>query len=170
MQFLFSLFFFLKDFIYLFLERQERREKEGEKYQHAVASCERPLWGTWPATQACAVTGNGTSDSGSQACARPTELHQPGLFSPFLKSKTVKLGINYSLIVWFSVLTNTSRKLLILSLTFFLLPHHGESRQGLGICSGTLFYALWFMCKHSLMQTLGWGRWKGTMVTVTNFL
>ena len=33
---------FFKDFIYLFLERQERREKEEEKHQCVVASCMPP--------------------------------------------------------------------------------------------------------------------------------
>ena len=40
---------------YLFLERVE--EREGEQHQCVVAS---PLRGTWPATQACALTGNRT--------------------------------------------------------------------------------------------------------------
>ena len=55
-------------FIYLFPERGEGREKErekgkgereGEKHQCVVASC-APLMGTWPTTQACALTGNRT--------------------------------------------------------------------------------------------------------------
>ena len=33
---------FLKDFIYLFLERGEGREEEGEKHQCVVASCTPP--------------------------------------------------------------------------------------------------------------------------------
>ena len=50
---------FFKDFIYLFLERQERREKEEEKHQCVVASRMPP---TWPTTQACALTGNQIGD------------------------------------------------------------------------------------------------------------
>ena len=46
---------------YLFLERGRERKREGEKHQ-----CELPLTlpllGTWPATQACTLTGNRTSD------------------------------------------------------------------------------------------------------------
>ena len=42
--------------IYFCLERGEGREKESEK--HLV----QPLLGTRPATQACALTGNPTSD------------------------------------------------------------------------------------------------------------
>ena len=34
---------FFKDFIYLFLERGERREKEGEKHQGVVASHALPI-------------------------------------------------------------------------------------------------------------------------------
>ena len=39
-----------------------------------------PQLGTWPATRACALTGNRTGDLsvGSQAGAQPTESHQPG--------------------------------------------------------------------------------------------
>ena len=43
------------DFIYLFLYRGEGREKEGEKHQLA-----RLHQGTWPTTQAYALTGNRT--------------------------------------------------------------------------------------------------------------
>ena len=46
--------FFKKDFIYLFLERGKGREKE--KHQCVVAS-RAPVLGTWPATQAGALTG-----------------------------------------------------------------------------------------------------------------
>ena len=53
--------FFYKDFIYLFLERGEEREKEEEKHQ-LVASRTRPQLRTWPTTQACALTRNQTSD------------------------------------------------------------------------------------------------------------
>ena len=36
-------------------------EREGEKHQCVVAS-HMPPPGTWPTTQACALTGNGTND------------------------------------------------------------------------------------------------------------
>ena len=60
-EFIYFLNFFKKDFIYLFLERGEGREKErerreGEKYQCVVAF-HVPLLGTWPTTQACTLTG-----------------------------------------------------------------------------------------------------------------
>ena len=51
-------FYFCKDFIYLFLERGERREKEREKNIHVWLPLMCPPLGTWPATQACALTGN----------------------------------------------------------------------------------------------------------------
>ena len=46
---------FLKYFLNLFLERGEGKEKERER---SVCGFARPLLGTWPATQAYALTGN----------------------------------------------------------------------------------------------------------------
>ena len=40
--------------MYLFLEKG----REGEKHQCDWLPLTRPLLGTWPATQACALTGN----------------------------------------------------------------------------------------------------------------
>ena len=53
---------FFKDFTYLFLEREEGREKERERNINAWLPLTRPLLGTWPATLARALTGNGTND------------------------------------------------------------------------------------------------------------
>ena len=53
---------FFKDFIYLFLERGEGREKEREKNINVWLPLGCPLLGTWPATQACALTGNQTGN------------------------------------------------------------------------------------------------------------
>ena len=50
-----------KDFIYLFLQRGEGREKERESNINVWLPLMCPLLGTWPATQACALTGNRTS-------------------------------------------------------------------------------------------------------------
>ena len=50
---------FLKDFVYLFLKREEGSEKE--KHQ-CVAASRTPALGTWPTTRACALTGNWTSN------------------------------------------------------------------------------------------------------------
>ena len=58
--FLFLFFFFLKK-DYLF-KREEGREKERERYINAWLPLERPSLETWLATQACALTGNQTSD------------------------------------------------------------------------------------------------------------
>ena len=48
---------FKKDFIYLFLERGEGKEKERERNTDWLPLA-RPQLGTWPTTQACALTGN----------------------------------------------------------------------------------------------------------------
>ena len=57
------LFYFLKNF----LERGREGVREGEKVQCARETSIDCLWhapsrGTWPSTQACALTGNWTSD------------------------------------------------------------------------------------------------------------
>ena len=51
--------YFLKDFIYLFLEKGEGREKEGGR-ETSVCGClsHAPLLGTRPATQARALPGD----------------------------------------------------------------------------------------------------------------
>ena len=53
---------FLKDFIYLYLERGEGKEKERERNISVGLPLICPQMGTWPATQACALTGNLTGD------------------------------------------------------------------------------------------------------------
>ena len=53
-------FFSFKDFVYLFLNRRE--EKERGKNINVWLTLARPLLGTWPATQARALTRNRTSD------------------------------------------------------------------------------------------------------------
>ena len=59
---LYSVLFFLKIFIYLFLDQEEGREKERERNISVWLLFTYPLLGTWPATQACALTGNQTSN------------------------------------------------------------------------------------------------------------
>ena len=49
--------FLFKDFIYLFLERG-REEKDRERYVNVRLLFMYHLLGTWPTTQACALTGN----------------------------------------------------------------------------------------------------------------
>ena len=53
---------FFKDFIYLLLERGEGKEKERERNINVWLTLVLPLLGTWPETQAWALTGNRTSD------------------------------------------------------------------------------------------------------------
>ena len=61
---LFTNFFSLfKDFIYLLFERGEGREKEREinsicERHIDLLPLARPQMGTWPPSQACALTGN----------------------------------------------------------------------------------------------------------------
>ena len=57
----FLLLFFKRLFIYLFIDRREGREKE-RKRNNVWLPLMHPQLGTWPATQACALTGNRTSD------------------------------------------------------------------------------------------------------------
>ena len=53
---------FKKDFIYLFLERRGRREKEMKRNINVWLPFAYSPLGTWPATQTCALTGNWTGD------------------------------------------------------------------------------------------------------------
>ena len=54
--------YFLKDFIYLFSWSGRQGEREGEK-RHVCCHLCTPIGDlTWPATQACALAGNGTGD------------------------------------------------------------------------------------------------------------
>ena len=58
----FSFFFFLKDCIYLFLERREGKEKERERNINVWLPPVCSLLRAWPTNQACALTGNQTSN------------------------------------------------------------------------------------------------------------
>ena len=49
--------------MYLFLERGEGREKEKERNINVWLPPSCPQLGIWPATQACALTGNQTGNS-----------------------------------------------------------------------------------------------------------
>ena len=48
--------------MYLFLYRGERKKKDMEKNINVWLPLARPLLGTWPATQVCALTGNQTGN------------------------------------------------------------------------------------------------------------
>ena len=52
--------YFKKYFIYLLLQTGERKEKEREKNINVWLPLTHPLLGTWPSTQACALTENRT--------------------------------------------------------------------------------------------------------------
>ena len=79
------LFIFISLFlkVYLFLQRGREGEGEGEKQQCVVASYVPPL-GTWPTTQACALTGNKT---GNPLVCRPALSP----LSHISQSETIKL-------------------------------------------------------------------------------
>ena len=53
----FILFIFKIFYLFIFRESGREGEREGEKHQYVLALA-RPLLRTWPATQACALTGN----------------------------------------------------------------------------------------------------------------
>ena len=48
--------------LFIFKERGREKEREGEKNINVWLSLASPLLGTWPATQACALTGTQTSN------------------------------------------------------------------------------------------------------------
>ena len=74
-----SYFFFFKDFISLILDRGEGREKERERNSSVWLPLTLPLLGTWPTTQAYALTGNQTRDPlVYRLVLNPLESHRPG--------------------------------------------------------------------------------------------
>ena len=75
--------FFFKDFIYLLLERGK-----GERERETAIGCLlRPQLGTWPATQACALTGNHTGDlSVCRWALSPLSHTSPGYSFYFLSN------------------------------------------------------------------------------------
>ena len=56
----FFLFFF--QILFLFVFRERGGEKERQRNINVWLPLSRPLLGTWPTTQGCALTGNQTSD------------------------------------------------------------------------------------------------------------
>ena len=54
------LFFIFKIFIFTYFEREKEGGRDGNI--NVWLPLMRPLLGTWPATQACALTGNRTGD------------------------------------------------------------------------------------------------------------
>ena len=78
-----------KKILFIFIDRREGKEKERERNINVWLLLGCPLLGTWPATQACALTGNGTGDPLVYAITQSTKLHQPGQICFFFD--TVKL-------------------------------------------------------------------------------
>ena len=74
---------FSKDFIYLFLEQGEGREKEGEKHQCVFASHSPPTGDLACIRGTCPDQKLNQRPFGSQASTQSTQLHQPGPFSIF---------------------------------------------------------------------------------------
>ena len=66
-------------FIFIFRQRGREGEREGEKHQCVVASHASPT-GDSAATQACALSGNWTSNPLVHRLALDPLTHQPGLF------------------------------------------------------------------------------------------
>ena len=103
-----SFFFFLKILFIYFLERGERREKEREiniiVWEITSIGCllHAHNWGTWPATQACALTGTWTCDL----------LVHRSAFNPLSHTSQ---GRNYSFFMWNSNLD---------ALYFIWQPYH----------------------------------------------
>ena len=58
----YQMFFLFKEFIYLFWDSGEGREKERERNISVWLPLVHPLLGTWPTTQVCTLTGNWTGD------------------------------------------------------------------------------------------------------------
>ena len=71
-----------KHFIYIFLEGELRREKKRERNINVWLPLACPRLESWPATQACALTGN-EWPFGSQTGAQSTEPHLPWLITFF---------------------------------------------------------------------------------------
>ena len=64
-----------KDFIYLFLEMGEGKEEKMERNINVWLLLTWPELGTWPAIQACTLTGNRTNDSFIQSLALNPQSH-----------------------------------------------------------------------------------------------
>ena len=89
-----GMFYLFFEILFLFIFREGGRE--GEERERNIdqlpLTCPQP--GTWPSTQACALTGNQTSPSSLLDDVQPTELHQSGLaFFPLKHSLRFDLHI-----------------------------------------------------------------------------
>ena len=81
--------YIFKDFIYLFSEREEVSEKERETTINVWLPLVHPQLGTWPATQACTLTGNQTGDPViHRLVLSPLSHTSQGYYSYILKEKS----------------------------------------------------------------------------------
>ena len=104
--------------VFLFLESGEGWERNVNVW----LSLQHPPPGTWPATQACAPTGNQTSDPlGSQTGTQFTELHQPGQ-EGFLDRLSLLLSLpgNSSLTLLQHLLQSLSDFMAVIIIIYFL--------------------------------------------------
>ena len=115
--------FFLR--FYLFLERGEGREKE-EEWNNVLLPLAHPLLETWPATQACALTGNQTKPlwfAGLRSIHWATSARDGSIF---LKSRLHKLIMTFFPILWpflHDNLKNYDNKVRVCSGTSGWLPY-----------------------------------------------
>ena len=92
-------------FIYLFLERRGGKEKEREQNSNVWLAYAHPLLGTWPTTQACALTENWTVNP---LVRRPalnplshTSYGEPDILKPLSFKILVRTNIFKSDLHWF---------------------------------------------------------------------
>ena len=92
-------YFIFKDFIYLFLDRGEGREKEGEKHPCVVASRAPPTGHLARNPDTCPDWESNQRPFGSQASAQSTEPHQPGQenFKSKRKGQTRNIFVIYDI-------------------------------------------------------------------------
>ena len=89
--------FFKKDFIYLFLERGEGRERTiNVRGNINLLPLAHPQPGIWPATQACALPGNQTSDlSLCRTMPRPLSHTSQGQINPLRKHTCIYIYLKW---------------------------------------------------------------------------
>ena len=74
---------------YLFIFRERGRKKEREKNINVWLPLAHPQVGTWPATQACALTGNRTGNAlVHRPALNPLSYTSQGLVAPFLTEES----------------------------------------------------------------------------------
>ena len=87
----FIIFYFFKDFIYLFVERGKGREKERERNINVWLPLAHPPLGTWPTAQACALDWESNRRPfNSQASTQPLSHTSQGYYYVFLNRKFLK--------------------------------------------------------------------------------